>query len=1266
MSKFIPLNKINGGCLVCGKDDGACRQSATDPDFILCKTNVDARRGERIGDYVCVKESNGHTASFKFSGEDWTEEAKREYKTKQLQEQQLREKRQQAEKEERQTRALSVEERHQGYSQIIEKLTIDAATVADLRRRGFSQEEITNSGFVSVKKHQKLDKAFDIRLPGVTQSGDKLSIGADGYLCPVRDFDGNTTAFQLRLHNPEDGNRYRWLSTPDRATLKIQPEDENPLAVFHPTGECKGIAIVEGTGPKPYFVSQRLDFLTIGAAGGQWLSSPQLLEKYIKQSREKYGDELPIYIIPDAGFALNPAVIRNLLTTTEWLQKQFKDTQICVLDWNQIHKSQGDIDELQDLSIVRTLKLESFFKKYKEVLNVSKGFANKPYQEWAKSRVKLSADIIQHEKWLTIPQGIQNECDILLIRKSLGGGKTQALIEFLKPIDTVTLLVGYRNTLGNNTVGRANLMGLNAEHITKGGTEFIAGHEVGGSRVKGYKVSLTDDDSIKLWFGCVDSFFKFNPILSDNSNYYFVHDEICSVLSHLKGGGTLKRRQQRAIEWDVNTIQNSQFSIMMDANLCDKDVNFIRQLFPNKRIKVLDSLYQVTPRTFYFLETANKEKDYTASPKYLPSGLIEKAKSANKVLWLSDSQRSCETADEILTQHGHKHYRLDGKTSHDELSKELQAAPKQFITTQKLDSLSLSPSGESGLSIDAYGYFDVVCFDIRGTVSVNTLTQLSARLRDTEVPIYVACPEFVNKTSDSCPYAIASVSQVINQRIDMLIAKSKEVDGELVNSQFVSNMFTDMAEQFSNDPWFIESLKDSKQLKYEHSNLKLMLKTALMQAGNRVIDLIENADESLYDEYQTAKENVKMREAEKVFNSQDIDWEKAQELSKKDINYDDKCKVRKARIKHKLPGVEETSSWNADFFYSFDVDDTKFLDARWRLYQLRNTELANSVFKIEKKFNFEKGFTPQDAWKSTSTKIEALKQLGIDKIIDADVFSTTDEWVLSIVDKYYDEPSWFELISISRPKRTLKADGSPQNLKYVKNTINRFLDYFGLTAIQVSKSGDTRYYKVVAPEKFESFLPDIDNCFARRVENTIALAKDVSLKESADKAEEALRQQQEWEQKHQAELNKRMLERQEEQNQHKQEENQQQAPEKAPDIVVTEETTQSPAELAAAHLRALTNWGDCSLSQDEINAGWELLTSPERNILHQLSEDWRQSQNIIQHFIETSQTIKEVGFGTHFRSYKILSLVSDSVVFVRECFGDKREFQMPLNQLILA
>ena len=902
-----PFSKGNP-CPVCDKDDASCRYNPQEPDFILCHTYVDAHLGEKVNCYVCVKTSNGHTASFKPDNtEEWTEERKREWEA--LQEQRRHKAKQN--EEQKLQRALGAGDRHKFYSELLDELTLTPETLADLQRRGFTREEIERSGFKSVNRNQKLSQRYPDNLPGTRENS---LVAGDGYLQSVKDYLGNIVGMQLRLHNPKDGNRHLWLSSQENS-VHTKEFGELPLAVFIPQQlQSFDIQIVEGTGAKPFLAAERRGMVTIGASGGNHTSSPETLKATItaaygalqqiiqengwtpvlpapepKKTKLKKSKEsvkgavveeaiatepqpatvensylltqlrqsldleklesikvksVSVNIVPDAGFALNPSVIKSLLKTTDWLLENFKHIPICFSEWNQIHKSQGDIDELEDLSIVRRLKAESFFKKYQEVIDVEKGCANKRYQDWAANRVKLTADIVQNEKYLSIPKSIQNDCDILIIRKALGGGKTQGLIDFLKDVEVdsphiVSLLVGYRNTLLRNTIDRADKLGLNSMHI-KDAIETL-GKDV---------VNFAADDSIKLWGGCADSFYKFDAVINHNPEYFLIHDEICSVLAHLKGGGTLKGRQQEAIEWTTNTTQNSQFSIMMDANACDRDVDTIRKTHPDLRIKVLDSRSPITPRTFYFLETEHTNDDYSRNPKYLPSQLVDVAKKHEKVLWISDSQRSCENIDEILTELGDKHFRLDGKTSRSEVAESFQRDPVEFIKTEKLDSVSISPSGESGLSIDLYNYFDCVCFDIRGTVSVNTLTQLSARLRDTSVPIYVSCPEFVNITSDPCPYAMRQVGEILNQRIDMLLTQAMSVDGELVNSQFVMDMFDEMKSNFANDLWFIESLKDAKDLKYEHSNLRLTLKTAFTQGGHRVIDLVKKVDEDVYKEVQ--------------------------------------------------------------------------------------------------------------------------------------------------------------------------------------------------------------------------------------------------------------------------------------------------------------------------------------------------------------------------------------------------------------------------------
>ena len=158
--------------------------------------------------------------------------------------------------------------------------------------------------------------------------------------------------------------------------------------------------------------------------------------------------------------------------------------------------------------------------------------------------------------------------------------------------------------------------------------------------------------------------------------------------------------------------------------------------------------------------------------------------------------------------------------------------------------------------------------------------------------------------------------------------------------------------------------------------------------------------------------------------------------------------------------------------------------------------------------------------------MEALELLGVGEIITAGVFSCQDVWIREIVDKYYDESEWFDLIGIPKAKRTLDDNGSPQSLRYVKNMVDRFLDFFGLEAKLCKKGKANRLYSVNISEKVKDYLPDIDNCLSCKAKETITASQEISLKASADKASEAKLKAEEWEQQHQAELNKRLLEEQ--------------------------------------------------------------------------------------------------------------------------------------------
>ena len=342
-------------CPACNGEDGACR--ILPDNTVFCHGLADLKKGEKANGFVCVKDAVGHTSTLKpDNSEEWSAERKREWEARKAARQQ------QARDEERQReeRALSPQKRHELYSLLFEKLSLSTPTLEDLQRRGFNQKEVEDCGFKSIVAGQKLPLPFDSRLPGIGQDGRSLAIKHDGYLCPIYDVDGNVVAFQVRLQNPPDGNRYRWLSTPSSATLQLYPEGENPLTVLRPVSQPKGIGLVEGVGAKPFLAARRLNLVILGAPGGQWSSSPKLTQRYLEQLYQEVGGEKIITLYPDAGDVCNADVVRrwkkiaNLLVDWGW--------SVRFAWWGQSVKSLPDVDELQpeQLSWISYLSIGEF------------------------------------------------------------------------------------------------------------------------------------------------------------------------------------------------------------------------------------------------------------------------------------------------------------------------------------------------------------------------------------------------------------------------------------------------------------------------------------------------------------------------------------------------------------------------------------------------------------------------------------------------------------------------------------------------------------------------------------------------------------------------------------------------------------------------------------------------------------------------------------------------------------------------------------------
>ncbi len=255
-------------------------------------------------------------------------------------------------------------ERDRRYQQLLDQLSLSPADRADLYRRGISDEQIKAVGFKSFEQWQKLETELPHNLPGVQLDGRSLNTPYSGYLCPTRDKDGLIVGCQIRTRRPQgDDPKYYWLTSntkkrPNGASPNL-PNGELPLAIFEPGQiEQRAIAMVEGTGAKPLLLSQRLNLATIGAAGGQFASSPQTSEGTLRQLSERL-QTTRIEFYPDAGACQNQQVLRQYRATWKLLQSLGYSAEIAW--WGQTTKGiHQDIDELQDLDSIRFISISEF------------------------------------------------------------------------------------------------------------------------------------------------------------------------------------------------------------------------------------------------------------------------------------------------------------------------------------------------------------------------------------------------------------------------------------------------------------------------------------------------------------------------------------------------------------------------------------------------------------------------------------------------------------------------------------------------------------------------------------------------------------------------------------------------------------------------------------------------------------------------------------------------------------------------------------------
>lgn len=249
--------------------------------------------------------------------------------------------------------SLSEKERDRAIRAISSALGLRNVDKEDLEKRGLSEDYIEKNLFFSVEKgYNRVPVNVPLSFPNMGEKkGERyLYSSVNGYACIAFNEKGLATGLQLRNRDfTGEGQKYIWLKG---MHLK---NGELPLTCHNLEKNNSSIVLLTEAILKPCCAASKFGLPAIGASGGNFLASFQQLKEMLR-----YGNTGTVWLVPDAGDILN----RH--TQIRWLNLAQELTRagliVEFLWWNQIAKSDNDIDELDSLDRVKTISVEEFQK----------------------------------------------------------------------------------------------------------------------------------------------------------------------------------------------------------------------------------------------------------------------------------------------------------------------------------------------------------------------------------------------------------------------------------------------------------------------------------------------------------------------------------------------------------------------------------------------------------------------------------------------------------------------------------------------------------------------------------------------------------------------------------------------------------------------------------------------------------------------------------------------------------------------------------------
>lgn len=572
-------------------------------------------------------------------------------------------------------------------------------------------------------------------------------------------------------------------------------------------------------------------------------------------------------------------------------------------------------------------------------------------KQWQNNK-KYTPDITYSEKFCKSPNA-PKQGEIVCLKYHTGQGKSTKIKSWftneLKDLGAIKL--GSRNSLEYQFAASSDF-----SHLKDDGQLFIVDP-------KGRTTS------------CIDSILKYDD--DDFDGKVLVLDEIESVARHTLNGGTLKERQQQAIDKLKIALQRCHSVILADGNLSDNVCNFIQKLSGKKLIKYYNDVIPSRPTVIFYDDIERKSSEK----------LAHQIKGEAFPWVMFDSQIDCEAMQKDLLIYGRKPLRIDSKSINDPiLGKEIKrflSNPDLFLTeneqSKTYDCILSTPTIESGLDVNWGGFSGI--YLLPKHLEINHLLQMIARPRALNIPVYACAPTYVKNNDESVTKSpfIKTLSAILN---DLQKSSVAALGGELgKHEDEILKALHCGVEQAYNTPEnelfnIFQVIKN-----YEHSNYRECLIESLKLSGYNVT--FAQIGQAVATQFKECKKEVKESVASDIATADDIDQQTFERLSKRqDLKWDDRCSVTKYRFKQRLTGIDSVGGLTKDLVFHLLHENKKLISQAEIRWMMSHPELA---IKRSKKawhgvLKFNKTFLGN--FKTLLPLIKELNRLNVPQLMD--------------------------------------------------------------------------------------------------------------------------------------------------------------------------------------------------------------------------------------------------------------------------------------------